>query len=67
MHYTYHVNGVHHKKLIPRTNKWFYHNGKQEEGGKTSGFLTCQDAKLEIKLREAKLRPYILIYQVNNS
>jgi len=70
MHYTCHVNGVYQNKLIPQTNNWFYHDGKQAnyiKREKTIGALVSEDPSLRINLESAKLRPYILIYKVNDS
>jgi len=45
MRYTCNINGVYHKTLIPRTNKWFYHNGKQEE---RQNHLVCSSLKIQL-------------------
>jgi len=68
--YTCYVKGVYQNKLIPQTNSWFYHDGKQAsyiKGQKTMGALVLKDPSLRKSLESAKLRPYILIYKVNDS
>jgi len=68
MHYTCCVNRIYHKKLIPKTSKWYYHDVRHEisdnKGFKTKGALIPQDPVLSVTLDKAKLRPYILLFRI---
>jgi len=64
MYYICHINGIYHKKLIPKINKWFYHDGKFNDSvAKTQGMLTPGEPNLHIDMATTKVRPYILIYK----
>ncbi len=68
MHYTCHVNGICHKKLIPKTKKWFYHDGKREDPeNKMKGLLVLEEPILQIDMEKTNLRLYVLIYKVCDS
>ena len=68
MHYTIHIRGMYHPKLMPNySSKWFYHDGMKDGSIKekfVQGLLFENEPRLEVDLLNNQLKPYILIYRV---
>jgi hypothetical protein len=61
LHYTIHVKGISHPTLIPLSpDNWYYHDGKENNGN-----IVQKKPNFQIDLRRDTLRPYILVYKVN--